>query len=94
MINYRKDFIMEISVWISIITLLLALRGTILGRFKYVFSSAILIYYPNSISKCPNISNKKIITVISAIVFILYIVIIYTYRPEWQSTYPYSFFWE
>ena len=94
MINYRKDIIMEISVWISIITLLLALRGTILGRFKYVFSSAILIYYPNSISKCPNISNKKIITVISAIVFILYIVIIYTYRPEWQSTYPYSFFWE
>jgi hypothetical protein len=84
----------EIGVWLGVIMLFLALQGTILNRFKYIYSVSMLIYYPNALAKITNQRDRAILLMGSCIIFLLYIVIIYIFRPEWQSSYPYSFFWQ
>lgn len=84
---------MEISIWLSVIMLLLALRGTILGRFKYVFSAAMLVYYPNVLNRIEKKEDRQIIIFCSCAVFLAYILVIYTLRPDWQSSFPYYFCW-
>lgn len=90
----KINSIHEVAVWMGIIMLFLALQGTILNRFKYIFSVSMLVYYPNALLKIKNGNDRVILITGSCIVFFLYIVIIYVFRPEWQSTYPYSFFWK
>lgn len=91
---YRRTMdINKIAVWFSIIMLLMSMQGTILNRFKYVFSFPLLVAYPNAIVMHSNNENKSIITLISLAVFFTYILVIYTFRPEWQSSYPYIPFW-
>jgi len=91
--SQNVNYVHEIAVWMGIIMLFLALQGTILNRFKYIFSVPIIVYFPNML-KTMDIGTRRIITIATCIVFILYSIIIYTYRPEWQSTYPYTFFWQ
>ncbi len=89
----KQTNVLEISTWISIIMLFLALHGTILTRYKYVFSVALIAYYPNSLFHTIRESDARIVMLLSVFIFIAYILIIYTFRPEWQSSFPYSFFW-
>lgn len=84
---------LEVSIWLGILMLFLALHGTILNRYKYVFTATILVYYPNALKKINNGNERLFMVAGSCIVFIIYILIIYIFRPEWQSTYPYSFCW-
>ena len=91
---HMVENVLQISIWLSVLMLFMALKGTILNRFKYVFSAAMLVYYPNSLKKISNDSNKNLMILGSCIVFFIYILVIYILRPEWQSTYPYSFYWE
>ncbi|RXF69418.1 EpsG family protein [Arcticibacter tournemirensis] len=84
--------VFAVSVWLGIIMLFLALHGTILNRYKYVFSASMLAFYPNALNGIRGKKRSLLINV-SCIVFVVYIIIIYVFRPEWQSTYPYSFFW-
>lgn len=88
------DDVLRLSIWFGIIMLFLSLNGTILNRFKYVFTVPIIAYYPNAVMQIKNPKHKAFLLFGSCIVFLTYILIIYTYRPEWQSTYPYSFFWQ
>ncbi len=88
------DNIMVISIWLGILMLLLSMNGTILNRFKYILSAPILVYYPNSVLRIKDQATRMFVTMMSCVVFFLYIYIIYTLRPEWQSTYPYTFFWQ
>lgn len=82
-----------ICVLLSIIMLLWSLQGTILTRFKYVFSFVLLSYYPNALTKLEDRQMQDFIAFGSLIVFVIYATIIYVFRSEWQSTYPYSFCW-
>jgi len=43
----------EISVWLGIIMLLMSFHGTILNRFKYIYATPLLVYYPNMILNIP-----------------------------------------
>ncbi len=88
------DDVMLLSIWLGILMLMLSLNGTILNRFKYIFSVPILVYYPNSLMKMKDESLRLFIIAGSCVVFFLYIYIIYTLRPDWQSSYPYTFFWQ
>ncbi len=89
-----KDDIMLISIWLGIIMLLLSMNASILNRFKYVFAAPIMVYYPNSIMRLKNESSRMFLIAGSCLVFFAYIFIIYTLRPEWQSTFPYAFYWQ
>lgn len=88
--DYERVF--KIATWLSVLMLVLGFRGTILERFKYIYSSAILVYYPNSLNKARG-NNRLILVLGSCVVFIAYAAVLYILRPEWQSTYPFSFFW-
>lgn len=90
----QLESVSQMAVWLGVLTLFLALNGTMLARFKYIFSASILLFFPNSIAKISNKSNRLIISIIFATVFILYVVVILVFRPEWGSTYPYMFFWQ
>ena len=83
----------EICIITTIVMLFFALKGTILIRYKYIFSFVVLIYYPNAIAKLNN-KCKIMFELGSLFVLILYISIIYIYRPEWQSTFPYVLCWK
>lgn len=84
----------EITMWFGVLALFLSLRGTILTRFKYVFASSLLVYFPNMLSNVKRQNERDLVSYVSGAVFVLYSVIIYTFRPFWQSTYPFHFFWE
>lgn len=88
------DDVLRLSIWLGIIMLFLSLNGTILNRFKYVFTVPIIAYYPNALAEIKLTQNKVFLIIGSCIVFLAYILIIYIYRPEWQSTYPYIFHWQ
>lgn len=88
------DDVLRLSIWFGIIMLLLSLNGTILNRFKYVFTVPIITYYPSAIMNLKYQKNRIVMFVGSCVIFFLYIFVIYTYRPDWQSTFPYEFFWQ
>ncbi len=88
------DDVMRLSIWFGIIMLLLSLNGTILNRFKYVFTVPIITYYPSALMDIRFTKNRALMYIGSCCVFLLYIWVIYTYRSEWQSTFPYTFFWQ
>ena len=88
------DDVLRLSIWFGIIMLFLSLNGTILNRFKFVFTVPIIAYYPNAVMQIKNGKYKAFLIFGSCVVFLMYILVIYTYRSEWQSTYPYSFFWQ
>lgn len=87
------NYIHQISTWLGCVMLFLSFQGTILNRFKFIFSAALILFYPNMINRIKKPILKYIILFVSCVVFIAYALILYIYRPEWQSTYPYSFFW-
>lgn len=84
----------KIAVWLSILMLFLALQASILNRFKYIYSVSMLILYPNALSHIKDGKSRNILITGSCLVFFVYIMVIYIFRPEWQSTYPYTFFWQ
>lgn len=90
-INFNMQSIMLL---LSIIMLVLALYGTILTRFKYIFSFVLLAYYPNALFSVKNGILRAQLIIISIAVFTTSITVIYLLRPEWQSTFPYRFFWQ
>lgn len=90
--NYLYFNVHEIAVWLSVLMLFFALQATILNRFKYIYSVSMLIFYPNALAQLKNKKIRFIMIAGSCFVFIIYILIIYVFRPEWQSTYPYTFF--
>ena len=84
----------ELTMWFGVLALFLALRGTVLTRFKFVFASSLLVYFPNMLSNVKRQNERDLVSYVAGAVFVLYSVVIYTFRPEWQSTYPFHFFWE
>lgn len=90
----QVDNVCRAAVWMGVLALLLALNGTMLARFKYIFSASILLLFPNSIIQISNDSNQKFFLLGSALLFVAYTIVIVVFRPTWSSTYPYSFFWQ
>ena len=81
-------------MWFGVLALFLSLHGTILTRFKFVFASSLLLFFPNMLSNVKRQNERDLVSYVAGAVFVLYSVVIYTFRPEWQSTYPFHFFWE
>lgn len=92
--RYRLNYINDIVLWLGFLMLILSWNGTILTRYKYVFSFAVLISLPNSIYMIRNKKEKIFFSVLISSCLIAYILVIYIFRPEWQSTFPYTPFWK
>jgi hypothetical protein len=94
-ISYKtyEDNIQSIFILIVCATLIISFRGPILKRFENIFVFFTIIYYPNAIAKIKDSTMKMLMIYATVVLFSIYSIIIYIYRPEWQSTYPYTFFW-
>ena len=91
--QYREDMLFRYYQLLSIIILFFALKIDIFMRFSNIFTIFLLVSLPNTISKIQKKELRVIFFYITTILFIVFNLAIQYLRPEWQSTYPFSFFW-
>ena len=77
----------------SISIMFLSLKLNILDRVAMYFHIYCIIILPNSINMIKN-KNYRIVIIIGIIYFLfIYSTTIKIIRPEWQSIFPYTFYW-
>lgn len=82
-----------IMVLFVVILYIVSIKANIFDRMAIYFNVLSLIVLPNAISQLKGLTRQ--ITIASVIVvFYIYSAMIITYRPEWVSIYPYSFYWQ
>jgi hypothetical protein len=85
----------ERLTWLYLALLITSIPAVILTRAASLFSVYLCLYIPNFISRMKNKDERFVLTVITVILFTLYLWVKHIFRtPEWQTTYPFSFFWE
>lgn len=85
--NYRLTAILPVVG-------LIALNAAGITRFFRYFELFLCIYFPNAIIKKSK-DDRLIFTICCIIGMLIYSSIIQIFRtPEWQQTYPYTFFWQ
>lgn len=71
---------------------ILCLKVNILDRVTLYYSNFIMLLIPNSLSLMPY-EKRKFFGVVSIISVFLYTLVILMFRPEWNSVFPYHFYW-
>ena len=89
----REDQMQSLFLLIACAIMFIALKVDILQRFKNIYGIFAIIYLPNSIVKISDNALRRLIIIITVVLFFAYIATIHLFRPEWQSTYPYTFCW-
>lgn len=92
-IKTNHDEIQSVFILIACVIMLVALRVDIFSRFSQIYSVFAIVYLPNAIGKIKDRHLKTTILIFVVVLFFAYIIAIQVLRPEWQSTYPYFFFW-
>jgi len=90
----RQNQLMLLLILIGTSISIVALRFNLLERVATVFIMFSIAFLPNLIK---SLSNKKnIIILYSAVIvfFFIFRTIIFIYRPNWNTIFPYSFFWQ
>ena len=77
--------------FMSCVFILISFPATILERGANLLGFFVILYFPNMVALINSIRKKFIFSVIIIVILIMYKVIIYMVRPEWVSTYPYTF---
>lgn len=79
---------------VACLVVLLSFKATILSRFSDILGFFSIIYYPNMLALIHKRSIRFEWNVIFLGIVIIYICVVHFVRPEWSSTYPYTFFWQ
>lgn len=91
---YKNGYIFERFTAFIPIVYLASFNARAIARLAVMLWPFAFVYYGNKVCEM-EIKNRRIIVVLTIILFFLYAYIVTTYKtPEWQSTYPYSFFWQ
>lgn len=91
----RIDKIMFNYCATSIAILILSTNAVAIERSGLIYNMFFIVYYPNIIKGLKNPKDKIFIISITVLLFYIYIWIIQIYRtPEWQTTYPFRFYWQ
>lgn len=70
-------------------------KAVAIGRSSQIYHLFTIIYIPNIADKLKSDKDKFFVIVSTIICFFIYAWVIQTFKtPEWQMTYPFSFFWE
>ena len=75
----------------SCIFMLISFKATILSRLASVVGFFGILYCPNMIAILSHRYMKLIFSFVLFVILFAYKLIIYKLRPEWTSTYPYTF---
>ncbi len=82
-----------IMILIAVIIYIVSIKANIFDRIALYFNTLVIILLPNAISKLKGDNRVLVIATVLA-VFFTYSAIIISYRPEWMSIFPYSFYWQ
>lgn len=94
-IEYKGDYNRMCNlIFTGIMILILSLSNALISRVAAYYYVFILILIPNAIKKLENRTNKLFFSSLIITLFIIYYIVIITFRPNWNRVYPYSFFWE
>lgn len=83
---------MLITVLIAVACYIVSLKLNLLDRIAIYFNMISIVLWPNAICRLTN-RNRILFISCTVLFFFVYSAIIITYRPEWNSLYPYSFCW-
>jgi len=89
----REDEIQSVFLLVACAIMFMALQANIFDRFKNIFGFFSITYLPNSICKISDRWIKVLVIICTVILFFTYLTTIQVFKPEWQSTYPYRFYW-
>ena len=92
----KKININQLDIYFSIMIIataisILVMRATIFDRFLSYFSIFTIIWTPNCILQIKNSKKKLLYIIIIFTLFLLYFIVIGTFRPEWNGAIPYVF---
>lgn len=94
-LDNRVDHVNFLYVVTAISILIASTNATAITRCAQIFKICSIIYFPNVISRLENHLDKALIKTTCIFLFFIYIWIVERFKtPEWQTTYPFSFFWE
>lgn len=82
-----------IMILFAIMLYIISINANIFDRMAIYFNTLAIIVLPNAITHLKG-ATKQLSIVCVLLVFYIYEAIIITYRPEWISIYPYSFYWQ
>ncbi|WP_210608811.1 EpsG family protein [Priestia flexa] len=91
----EDDNLKSVMTYIILIAVLLTFLSTklnILARANIYFSIFTIIYIPNVLKEIKNKDLRNLWTYIIVILFGLYNLILFLYRPDWHRVVPYKFF--
>lgn len=78
---------------VNVVLLILCLKVNLIDRFALYYSVYSMILLPNFIFYSAS-RNKRMLIFVILLFFYLYENAVLLYRPEWNSVYPYKFYWE
>lgn len=79
---------------VGIVFLILSIRFNLLDRVADFFLINSIIYLPNQLAKIKNSNLLNLLIYFFVGIFIFYYIVIIVFRPEWNTVYPYYFFWQ
>ena len=77
--------------FLSCLITICAFRSTIIQRLVDITGIFLIIYYPNMLARVHSNISRMVYNIFFMTMIIIYRIVILIYRPEWSSTYPYSF---
>lgn len=80
---------------LNIAFMLMANQATILMRLASLYSIYAILDYSENVSRLQAYNNRKIVVLFSVVLFGIYSIVITVLKtPEWQTTYPFFWFWQ
>ena len=95
----EKQSVSEIDILLNLMLVgtiisLIAVRASLLDRVASYFSVFSIIFIPKVIMMVENKNERTMYIYIIMILTLIYHTVIFVYRPEWNSVFPYEFFWQ
>lgn len=89
----RKNNILLWITYLAFAGMLLGYKVNLIDRLITYFSAFTIILIPNSLQKY-NKTSRMVICCAMVALLIAYSILVIKIRPEWNTIYPYSFFWQ
>ncbi len=88
----QNNFVLWL-IFISAVGLIFGYRINLIDRIITYFNTFYIIFIPNVLKKYDK-NSKKVLTFLIVLIMTAYMIVAQIFRPEWNTIYPYQFFWQ
>ncbi len=89
---YKINGNITLLVCIAAALYIISLKLNIFDRVAMYYNVFAIIVLPNSISRIKSVNIRQLVIITVILFFFLYNAAVILFRPEWNSVFPYSFF--